>query len=163
MRLRVAVVGFAICAVVIVVSGFFLIRASKEIAEATSLSASFMGAILVAIVTSLPELATSIGALRIRAYDMIIGNLFGSNMFNILTIFFADAAYRRGAVYSGLGGGATDQLIVALCGILLTVIALIALAARSRKRVFGMGLDALVLLAAYVGVTALIISRGIEF
>ncbi|MFC2099621.1 sodium:calcium antiporter [Candidatus Bipolaricaulota bacterium] len=163
MRLRVAVVGFTICAVVIVVSGFFLIRASKEIAEATSLSASFMGAILVAIVTSLPELATSIGALRIRAYDMIIGNLFGSNMFNILTIFFADAAYRRGAVYSGLGGGATDQLIVALCGILLTVIALIALAARSRKRVLGMGLDALVLLAAYVGVTALIISRGIEF
>jgi len=160
-RLRVAVTGFAICAAVIIVSGFFLIQASKEIAEATALSASFMGAILVAIVTSLPELATSIGALRIRAYDMIIGNLFGSNMFNILTIFFADAAFRRGSVYAGLAEGATDQLIVAICGILLTTIALVALAARSRKRVLGMGLDALVLLAAYAGVTALIISRGI--
>jgi len=161
-KLSTAIVGFSICAAVIIVSGFFLIRASKEIAQATALSASFMGAVLVAIVTSLPELATSIGALRIRAYDMIVGNLFGSNMFNILTIFFADAAFRRGSVFSGLADGATDQVIVALCGILLTAIALVALAARSRKRVLGMGMDALVLLAAYAGVTALIISRGIE-
>jgi len=162
LRLGAAIAGFLICAAVIVVSGFFLIWASKAIAEATALSASFMGAVLVAIVTSLPELATSIGALRIRAYDMIIGNLFGSNMFNILTVFFADAAFRRGAIYTSLGEGAMDQLIVALCGILLTTIALVALAARCRKRVLGMGLDALILLAAYAGVTALIISRGIE-
>ena len=85
MSLQKALLGFAISAIVVVVSGIFLIRASKEIALTTGVSASFMGAILVAIVTSLPELATSIGALRIGAYDMIVGNLFGSNMFNILT------------------------------------------------------------------------------
>jgi len=162
MTLAKAAIGFAICAVVVIVSGFFLIRASKEIALGTGLSGSFMGAILVAIVTSLPELAASIGALRIRAYDMIIGNLFGSNMFNILTIFFADAAFRSGSIFGGLRGGESDQLIVALCGMLLTVIAMIGLGVRSRKRLAGVGLDAIAILVVYIAATALIIGRGIQ-
>ncbi len=161
MSLQKALLGFAISAVVVVVSGIFLIRASKEIALATGLSASFMGAVLVAIVTSLPELATSIGALRIGAYDMIVGNLFGSNMFNILTIFFADSAFRSGSILADLRGGETDQLIVAICGVLLTVIAMIAIGIRSRRKVFGVGVDSVVLWVAYLLVTVLIISRGI--
>lgn len=161
MSLQKALLGFAISAVVVIVSGIFLIRASKEIALATGLSASFMGAVLVAIVTSLPELATSIGALRIGAYDMIVGNLFGSNMFNILTIFFADSAFRSGSILAGLRGGETDQLIVAICGVLLTVIAMIAIGIRSRRKVFGVGIDSVFLWVAYLLVTVLIISRGI--
>lgn len=160
MSLQKAILGFAISAVVVIVSGIFLIRASKEIALTTGLSASFMGAILVAIVTSLPELATSIGALRIGAYDMIVGNLFGSNMFNILTIFFADSAYRSGSILANLRGGETDQLIVALCGILLAMIAMIAIGVRSRRKIFGVGVDSVVLWVAYLLVTVLIISRG---
>jgi len=163
MTLAKAAIGFTVCAVVVIVSGFFLIRASKAIALGTGLSGSFMGAILVAIVTSLPELAASIGALRIRAYDMIVGNLFGSNMFNILTIFFADAAFRSGSIYKGLGADGTwDQLVVALCGMLLTVVAVIGLGIRSRKRLGRVGLDAIAILVAYVAATALIIGRGIQ-
>ena len=162
-RLRTAVIGFIVCAAVIIAAGIFLVRASKEISLASGFSASFMGAVLVAIVTSLPELAASIGALRIRAYDMIIGNLFGSNMFNILTIFFADVAFRRGSIYSGLGVGASDQVIVAVSGILLTVITLIALGLRSKRRIAGIGLDSAALLVAYLCVTALIVGRGISF
>ncbi|HDL86474.1 MAG TPA: sodium:calcium antiporter, partial [Candidatus Acetothermia bacterium] len=78
LSLRRAVIGFAASAAVIIVSGIFLIHASKNIAVGSAMPGSLMGAILVAIVTSLPELATSIGALRIGAYDMIMGNLFGS-------------------------------------------------------------------------------------
>ncbi len=161
--LKVAIVGFLICAAVIVVSGIFLIRASKEISLTSGLSASFMGAILVAIVTSLPELATSIGALRIGAYDMIVGNLFGSNMFNILTLFFADAAFRRGSIYAGLNGGEADQVVVAVCGVVLTVVAMVSLGARSRRRVLGIGVGSAALLLFYFGATALIVFRGIQF
>ena len=161
MSLRKALIGFGICAVVVIVSGIFLIHASKAISLTTGLSASFMGAILVAIVTSLPELATSIGALRIGAYDMIVGNLFGSNMFNILTIFFADSAFRSGSILASLRGGESDQLIVAICGILLTVIAMIAIGLRSRRKVLGVGIDSVLLWVAYLLVTILIISRGI--
>ena len=162
MSLQKALLGFAICAIVVIVSGIFLIRSSKEISLATGLSPSFMGAFLVAIVTSLPELATSIGALRIGAYDMIVGNLFGSNMFNILTIFFADSAYRSGSILAGLRGGEADQLVVAICGVLLTVIAIIAIGIRSRRKVLGIGVDSVFLLVAYLMATVLIISRGIQ-
>lgn len=161
MSLATAVIGFAVCAVIVITAGIFLISSSKAISVATGLSASFMGAFLIAIVTSLPELATSIGALRIGAYDMIVGNLFGSNMFNILTIFFADSAFRSGSILSGLRGGETDQLIVAICGVLLTVIAMIAISVRSRRKILGVGIDSMVLWVAYLMATVLIISRGI--
>jgi len=162
MSLGRAVIGFVVCGAVIIVSGIFLVQASKEISLATGLSASFMGAILVAIVTSLPELATSIGALRIGAYDMIVGNLFGSNMFNILTIFFADIAFREGSIFGSLGAGESDQLSVAGSGIILTGIALVSIGARSKRRVFGVGVDSIILLAVYIAVTAVIIGRGIQ-
>ncbi len=162
LSLPVALIGFVVCGAVIVVSGVFLVQTSKEIAISTGVSASFMGAILVAIVTSLPELSASIGALRIGAHDMIIGNIFGSNMFNILTIFFADAAFRKGSILAGLGSGATDQLLVAGCGIVLTGIGVVAIRARSRRHVFGVGVDSVVLLGVYAAVTAVIIGRGIS-
>ncbi|MCK5245572.1 sodium:calcium antiporter, partial [Candidatus Bipolaricaulota bacterium] len=95
------------------------------------------------------------------AYDMIVGNLFGSNMFNILTIFFADSAFRSGSILASLRGGESDQLIVAICGILLTVIAMIAIGVRSRRKVLGVGIDSVLLWVAYLLVTILIISRGI--
>jgi len=163
LSLKAAIIGFVVCAAVIVVSGIFLVRASKDISSMSGLSTSFMGAILVAIVTSLPELATSIGALRIGAHDMIVGNLFGSNMFNILTIFFADVAYRKGSIFASLRGGENDQIIVAVCGVLLTVVAMVSLGARSRRRILGIGVDSAILLASYLGATALIVCRGIQF
>ena len=162
MGLRRAIAGFCLSGGVIIVSGIFLIHASKAIVEATTLSASFMGAILVAVVTSLPELATSIGALKIKAYDMIVGNLFGSNMFNILTIFFADVAFRRGAIFASLEDGQTDQLILASLGIGITVIATTAIVYRSKRRVLGMGGDAALILIAYLVSAYLIIYRGIH-
>ena len=122
LSLRRAVIGFAASAAVIIVSGIFLIHASKNIAVGSAMPGSLMGAILVAIVTSLPELATSIGALRIGAYDMIMGNLFGSNMFNIVTIFFADVAFRRGSLFAALGNESSDQLMIAVLGIVMTTI-----------------------------------------
>lgn len=157
-----ALAGFLFAAGVIIAAGIFLVRASKDISAATALSGSFMGAILVAVVTSLPELATSIGALRIGAYDMIVGDLFGSNMFNILTVFFADIAFRRGSIFSGLGAGTSDLLLVGTLGIGLTTIAMIAIAYRSKRLVLGVGADALLILLGYLASAALIITRGIH-
>jgi len=157
-----ALAGFIFCAAVIITAGVFLVQASKAISIESGLSGSFMGAILVAIVTSLPELATALGAIRIKAYDMILGNIFGSNMFNILTIFFADVAFRQGSILSCPGVGMMDQLVVAILGIGLTVIAIIAIAYRSRRCVLGVGIDAALILVFYLIGTYLIISRGIR-
>jgi len=163
MSLAQAVSGFVFCAVVIIIAGVFLIHASKTISLQSKFSGPFMGAVLVAVVTSLPELATSIGALRIGAYDMIMGNLLGSNMFNILTIFLADVAFRRGAILSQLGAGGNDQLVIAIAGIVLAAITIVAIGCRSRRRVFGIGLSGVLILATYLASVFLISSREIYF
>jgi cation:H+ antiporter len=161
MSLLRAVVGFSVCTIVVVASGIVLVRTSHQISVSTGLSSSLMGAVLVAIVTSLPELAASVGALRIGAFDMIVGNLLGSNMFNILTVFFADTAFRSGSILNALGEGAGDQIVVAVCGVMLTVIAMIAITVRSTRKILGIGVDAVLLGAVYVMATALIVSRGV--
>lgn len=163
MSLARAVSGFVFCAIVIIIAGVFLIHASKTISLEFGFSGPFMGAILVAVVTSLPELATSIGAFRIGAYDMIMGNLLGSNMFNILTIFLADIAFRRGAILSHLGGGVKDQLLVAMVGILLAVITIVAISCRSRRRIVGIGASGILILATYLASVFLISSREVIF
>jgi len=94
---------------------------------------------------------------------MILGNLFGSNMFNILTIFFADVAFRQGSLFAGLGGQATNQLMIALLGIGITTIAVIGIAYRSKRKLLGMGVDAMFILAMYLISTSMIVFRGIDF
>ncbi len=78
-RLWVGIVGFLAAAGVLIVVTPMLVSTSTEIAEVTGLGTTFVGTTLVALVTSLPELVTTISAIRIGASDMAIGNLFGSN------------------------------------------------------------------------------------
>ena len=63
-----------------------LVWGATSIADELELNAGFVGLTLVAIGTSLPELFTAIQAARQKATDLILGNVLGSNMFNVLAI-----------------------------------------------------------------------------
>lgn len=88
--LRQALIGFGIAAGVLVVISPLLVSSSAEIAVIPGLGTTFVGTTLVALVTSLPELVTTIAAARLGADDMAIGNLFGSNMFNMFALGLTD-------------------------------------------------------------------------
>jgi cation:H+ antiporter len=150
MSLRRAASWFALCGALVFGAGVTLTVASNEIAIHTGLSASFVGAIMVAVVTSLPELVVTIGAIKLGAYDMIIGNLFGSNMFNISTIFFADIAFRRGAILTAVERAAPDLLAIGALGIVLTAIAVGAITYRSQRRILGVGASSILILIVYL-------------
>ena len=60
------------------------------------LEASLIGTVFLAISTSLPELVISIASVRMGFLDMAVGNVLGSNMFNLLIVFAADTALRGG-------------------------------------------------------------------
>jgi cation:H+ antiporter len=64
------------------------------------LEASLIGTVFLAISTSLPELVISIASVRMGFLDMAVGNVLGSNMFNLLIIFVADIALRSGNLLS---------------------------------------------------------------
>jgi cation:H+ antiporter len=157
-RLVPALVGFGLAAGALVVATPFLVRSSVQIAEITGVGAGFVGTLLVAMVTSLPELVTTIAAVRIGAYDLAVGNLFGSNAFNIFALGFADLFYLPGRF---LGVIDPAFALVALLGLILTMMGLIGNLIRLERRFFFLEIDALALVVMYFAGMLFLYTRGI--
>jgi cation:H+ antiporter len=157
-RLATSIVAFLLAAAVLVVATPFLVRSSAQIAEITGLGAGFVGTVLVAMVTSLPELVTTIAAVRIGAYDLAVGNLFGSNAFNVFALGLADVFYRPGRF---LGTIDPTFALVALLGLLLTCMALIGNLVRVRRRVLLFEVDTLAIIVVYFAGMAFLYARGV--
>ena len=101
--LRKAWALFGLASLGVIVAAPWLAFSVEEIAETTGLSTSFLGVIAVALVTSMPEVSTSIAAVRFGAVDLAIGNLYGSCAFNVLILGLADPFYRKGVLVEALG------------------------------------------------------------
>lgn len=82
-----AFLWFAIGLVLLIVSSRGLVWGSVNIAKAAGISDLVIGLTIVAIGTSLPELAASIMSALKKEHDIAIGNIIGSNMFNLLVVF----------------------------------------------------------------------------
>lgn len=87
---------FGLAALVVLGAGTLLPEVADELAQATGLSRSLVGTVFMALVTTLPEMAVTVSALRLGALDMAIGNLLGSNLFNVTILALDDLAYRQG-------------------------------------------------------------------
>ena len=78
---------FTVVGLVLIVGGSnFVVKSATAIATALGLSQRFIGLTIVALGTSLPELFTSVTAAMKKNSDIAIGNIVGSNIFNILFI-----------------------------------------------------------------------------
>lgn len=156
--LRHALIGFSVAAGVLVAITPQLVRSSAEIAELTGLGTGFVGTTLVAMVTSLPELATTIAAVRIGAFDLAIGNLFGSNAFNVVALGLTDFFYLPGRFLSMIDPAFA---LVALLGLILTGLGLIGNLARVERRLFFIEIDAAIIFLVYLGGMGFLYVRGI--
>ena len=79
-------IGFAVAAAVVLVAAYFLALSADGIAEATGLGRSFIGVLLVSIVTTLPEASVTVAAAMRRSYGLVLGNIYGSCAFNLFII-----------------------------------------------------------------------------
>lgn len=95
---RNAWIGFGLCALVVIIAGRFLASSADSIAEITGIGASFIGVLLVSIVTTLPEGSVTIAAAMRKSYGIVVGNVYGSCAFNIFVVVFADLFYADGAL-----------------------------------------------------------------
>jgi len=133
MTLRDAAIGYAIAALVVAAAGLWLPFVGKQLALAMGWHESFVGTIFVAFVTSVPELVVTISALRIGALDMAIGNLLGSNLFDIAILALDDLLYLPGPILSHVSA---THGVSALSAMVMTGVAIIGLLYRPRTRVF---------------------------
>lgn len=156
--LRRGLIGFGLAAAALIVVTPIMVRSSNEIAEVTGLGTTFVGTTLVALVTSLPELVTTLAALSLGADDMAIGNLFGSNLFNMFAMGLTDLFYLQERF---MGVVDPDFLLVGMLGLLMTSMGLIGNLARLERRVLFIELDALALILVYFAGMYLLYLRGV--
>jgi cation:H+ antiporter len=156
--IRKAIVGFAITIIVLIAVTPWMVRSGSGIARITGLGDGFVGIVLIAVVTSLPELVAMIAATRFGAYDMAVGNLFGSNIFNMFALALADLFYLKGSFL-----GAIDPIfaLAGLLAMLLTTLGLIGNLAQVERRIWIVELDALLLIISYLVGMYLLYVRGI--
>lgn len=126
--------------------GTLIVWLSEALAVQSGLGANFIGATLLAASTSLPELSTTITAVRLGAYTMAISNIFGSNLIMIVLLLPADIFYQSGPILAKAGPSAKFAI---LAGILVTTVYVIGLLVRRKPRLLRMGLDSFIVLALY--------------
>lgn len=122
---------FILAALVVLAAGSWLPQLADEVARTLGLSRSFVGTVLMALVTTLPEMAVTLGALRLGALDMAIGNLLGSNLFNVLVLAVDDAFYVRGPL---LADAAPVHANTAVTALVMTGLVIIGLVMRPQGR-----------------------------
>lgn len=145
-RLGRIVLWFALSSGIIFVAGVLLAEVGDALAVQTGLGAGFVGATLLAFAGSLPELSTTIAAVRLGAYSMAISNIFGTNALLVALLFLSDLFYRRGPVLEAVDRSAA---FAAAVGIVTTAIYLLGMLERRNRVVLGMGLDSLAVLLVY--------------
>ena len=156
--LRRGVIGFSLAAIVLLVVVPLLVDSSTAIAAITGLGTGFIGTALLSVVTSLPELLAALAAVRIAAYDMAVGNLLGSSVFNMLGLGIADFFLLDGRF---LGAIDPNFALVGLFGLLLTNLALVGTLARVERKILFIELDAVAIIVVYFLGMYLLFLRGI--
>ena len=132
-NLKTALVGYGIAALVIVGAGIWLPLLGVELARVMGWSNSLVGTLFVAFATSVPELATTWGAIRVGAIDMAFGNLLGSNLFDVLILTLDDFAYSKGPIFAHV---TPTHAVSAIMGALMSGVVVVSLAYRPVSRVW---------------------------
>lgn len=141
---------FSLFSVFIVLASLWLPGVAERIGAATGLSNTFIGSSLVAITTSLPEVVVSLSAARLGAFDMAVGNVLGSNLFNMAILGIDDLAYLKGPL---LLSASMQHSLSALVAIVTTAIAVISVTFRAEKKAFAIHWDSMAILGCYVVTT----------
>ena len=93
------ILRFVFFAIVIVISSLLVSITTDNIARETGVGSSFVGAIFLGVATSLPEMTSLISLIRMRNYDIAVGNIVGSNLFNFGIIALTDVLYFSGNIF----------------------------------------------------------------
>lgn len=160
LSVRSAVLRYTGAAVVVVGAALLLPGLGAELARQTGLGEAFVGSLFIAVTTSLPEIAVSLAAVRIGAIDLAIGNVLGSNLFNLLILGLDDVFYRPGPL---LAGADVSHSVAVLAVVIMYALFLIGLTYRVMTKRFVVTWDTGAMAAVYaVAVVFAYLLRGVN-
>jgi cation:H+ antiporter len=131
--LRQAIRSYVVAALAVVAAGVWLPYIAADLADAMGWKQSFVGTLFVAAVTTAPEIVVTVSALRMGAVDLAIGNLFGSNLFNVAILAIDDLAYLPGPLFADVS---ISHVASAFSAIMMSGLAVVGLVLRPPSRVF---------------------------
>lgn len=149
-KLAPLILSLLVSAAVVTAAGIVAARASGAIADRTGLSESLVGGLLTGVATSLPELVTTVAAVRRRALTLAVSDIVGGNFFDVLFVVAADVVYLKGSLFHAPEVGRREQFIGGLT-ILLNVVLLLGLLFRQRRGPANIGFESLLMLILYLG------------
>ncbi|MCK5684880.1 sodium:calcium antiporter [bacterium] len=160
---------FSFLGLVVVIVGVWLTDLGDCIAKTPftflgntmTFGSTFVGTLFMAFATSLPELVVSLGAIKLGQCDMALGNILGSNIFNMSIIFVADLFYRSNSIFHTT---ATNQyhLVTAFFAIIMCMIVILSMSFRRKKGYLPMklGWESFLLFFLYITAAIIIFNNG---
>ncbi|MYL20900.1 sodium:calcium antiporter [Halobacillus litoralis] len=145
---------FLLSAVIVVYAAVYLNRFGDVISRKSTLSGAVVGTFLIAGATSLPELTTSLTAVYIDNPDIAVGNMLGSNVFNLLIIAVVDMIYRKRKMFNAIDE--KQHMPTAVAGIVFTLIVVAALILPFDFSLFNIGIEMFILVGLYIAATRFI-------
>lgn len=148
---------FAALVAVMGLCGWVISQVGGTFITRFGLASGLVGALMTAVITSLPELVTTLVAVRRGALQLAVGGIIGGNTFDTLFLVFSDIAYRDGSIYQAVG--MTDLYWLAT-GMLMTAILLGGLILRQRDGPARIGIESVLLMAIYATAVAVQLFAG---
>lgn len=150
------VFNYLVAVAVLFVAAPYVAQSAAKIAKFSGLGDTFIGTSLVAFCTSLPEFVASFAAIRMGAYDLALGNIFGSNSFNMVLIIPLDFV----AANPILATVSSSHLLACLATIGISAVAIMGQLFQVEKRRLMLEPDASIVILLVLGAVAAIYSVG---
>lgn len=150
------VIEFLVLMLLMGLAGWALEPAAINIAAQTGLGQTAVGVLLTATSTSLPELVTSVAAVRRGALTLAVGGIIGGNAFDTLFTAASDIAYREGSIYHAVSEDTIFWIVLAL---LMASILMMGLIRRQERGIAHIGAESAAIIVVYgVGIALLLVS-----
>jgi cation:H+ antiporter len=140
-------VEFLVLMAILGIAGWALEPAATVIANRTNLTQTVVGVLFTAVSTSIPELVTSVAAVRRGALTLAVGGIIGGNAFDTLFTAASDIAYREGSIYHAMP---EDSKFWAALTLLMSGVLMMGLIRRERHGIGQIGMESVVIMVLYV-------------
>jgi cation:H+ antiporter len=148
LRIEQVIFRYVFFAIITIVAALFLPHLADAIAEQTGLGRNFVGTLFLAVSTSLPEITVSVAAVRMNSSDLAVGNILGSNIFNVFILFLDDIFYTKGHL---LKDASDFNLISVFSAIIMSAIVIISITFNSQaKKKYLLNWDTLLIALVYL-------------
>jgi cation:H+ antiporter len=145
-RLRTAIRVFALAAAALIAIAPLLVISAEAVSAESGMSETFVGTLLVGFTTSFPEVAATVAAVRLGAIDLAVGNIFGSNAFNMCVLLFMDLSHTGGPVLAEVSA---DHILTAQLATLCMALGVLAIMGKLERRSTVARFESLLIVGCY--------------